>query len=167
MGRFKQRHNKKQSRRLKIRGGTSYVAYNATPVENNGAPLDMIGRTIPFNTSTGSHGVDPLAPVNITDSRLIIQQRGGKTRRLSKTSRKIRNSRRNIRRRKTRGGLGFSSLGDIHDFVLGPRTNMNQVTSFGTSAGGIAYTHNQLTGNGNSNGPSLMPNMGPPSRAMV
>ena len=162
---FRNRHNKKQSRRRKMRGGTSYVAYNANPVEVNGSPVDTIGRTIPFNTSTGAQGVDPLAPGNIIDSRLIPQQHGGKTRRrrASKRSRKIRKS----RGKKTRGGLGFSSLGAVPDLFLGPRTSMNQVTAFGSSAGGISYTNNQLTGHGNSDGPSLMPDMGPPSKAMV
>jgi hypothetical protein len=151
-------------RNKKMRGGTSYVAATDQSIENNGAPVNIIGRTIPFNTSTGEAGVDPLAVVNITNSRLIPQQNGGKKRRRTKRSKK---SSRKTRRRRMRGGIAFSSIDAIPDFFLGPRTGMNQVTSFGSTAGGTLYTENQLTGKGNLDGPSLIPNMGPPSQAKV
>lgn len=160
---YKKRSSRRHSK--KIKGGSSYIAANAQSVESNGAPLEAIGRTIPFNTSTGAVGVDPLAAANITDSRLIPQQNGGKKkRRQSKRSKK---GTKKTRRRKMRGGFGFSSLDAVPDLFLGPRTGMNQVTSFGSTAGGTMFTENQLTGKGNADGPSLLPNMGPPSQARV
>jgi hypothetical protein len=144
-------------------GGSSYVAANAASVESSSAPLESIGRTISFNTNTGAVGVDPLAPINIIDSRLLPQQSGGKRKR----TRSAKKRNRRTRRRKIRGGLGWSSLDAVPDLFLGQRTNMNQISAFGSTAGGIQYNQNQLTGKGNLDGPSLIPNMGPPSRAMA
>jgi len=159
---------KKQHRRekhKKIRGGVAnYVPHNLA--NDNGAPINNVGRGIPFNTSTGELGVDPLAAVNITSSRLIPQMSGGKRRKTRRSNKRYKKSKPSMRR-KMRGGLGWSSLDAIPDIFLGPRTEMNQVTAFGSTAGGTMHTHNQLTGQGNSDGPNLAPYMGPPVRAMA
>ena len=161
----KKKQNRRQQRQKKMRGGVAnYVPYNSA--NDNGAPLDNTGRGIPFNTSTGELGVDPLAAVNITRSRLIPQMSGGKNRKTRRSNRRYKKSKSSMRR-KMRGGLGWSSLDAIPDFFLGPRTEMNQVTAFGSTAGGTMHNHNQLTGQGNSDGPSLAPYMGPPVRAMA
>jgi|Laugresbdmm110sn_2_1035109.scaffolds.fasta_scaffold00024_4 hypothetical protein len=164
----KSRKNFRKNKRMQG-GNAFYAPSNSQLINNNGAPIDNIGKPIAFNTSTGGVGVDPLAPANIIDSRLIPQQRGGKkskgkNRFLSKRNKK---NLRKTRGQKIRGGLGFSSLGAIPDFFLGPRTSMNQVSSFGSTAGGMPYAERQLTGKGNLDGPSLLPDMGPPSQAKV
>jgi hypothetical protein len=158
-GKFVNRKSVNKKRRM--RGGTStYTTFNSSTFNDNGAPLDMTGRTIPFNTSTGSYGADPL--VSMVDSRLIPQQSGGKRRRMRTRKQHKRRGSRKI------GGNQFTRyIGSIPDSFLGSNSEMSRVSSFGSSAGGTTFVSNELGGRGNVSGSNLLPDMGPPCRAMV
>lgn len=150
MGKNRKRSSKNRNRKSrKIRGGSGIEPFN----------LQDNRYVIPLNANVGGRGTDPIAPANIVSGRNFNLFGGSR--------RKRKGSRRRRRRIQKGGGLTYTSLDAGPDFFLGPRQGMTPVTAFGTTAGGIVYTRNELVGAGNRDGPNLAPNLGPGTKGLA
>lgn len=117
-----------------IKGGYE-IGGKQDPVNNipgiNSLPTQVYIKLNPHNMD------DPSSPVNVVDSRLQPDIKGGKTskKNLNKLKRRLKRSEKNMK--------GGSVVSDLSDFFFGPSSSMNPITSFGSLPGAV-FTNNTL-----------------------